>query len=424
MVLTLHQVATAKEPIRSWLEKEWRSEEGHPDFVYTQIAWQKLKAKEKREIEKIQEALDRLKETQKTPSPPVIAELPTTTKKIFKPPQFKKYGEEAPTPLISKTIERKISSSIRRVWNEIGFSFYSFVKYVMIVLILLTLLNVLLVGKFGLLPLLLRSFGIVLLGYLTFFFYKKTKRLIPWKWVSITILVVLSAHIYSTGDYSALKIFDNLTGIEKFTDNLVQSFSKILTLENIILKPQANINIGETLFRYKSPEEILNEKVQEMRNKSSQLEIEIHRLINERRQQSGLSPLTFDERLAEVARYHSKDMALKNYFSHVAPNGEDVETRYQKFGYQCAVSYGNYIYSGAENLMLNNIVSSYSYDPLTGRISEYVFKSFDSLSSSTVDGWMRSEGHRRNILEPFWRREGIGVYVDSDGEVYITQNFC
>jgi uncharacterized protein YkwD len=421
--LTLDQVTTAKEPIRSWLEKEWRREDGHPDFIYTQIAWQKLNAREKNAREKMWEALDRLKETPKVPPAPVSSELPNTIKKMFKPPQLKK-DEEPSTPLVSEANERKIPLLIRRIWYEIGISFYSFVKYMMIVLILLTLLNVLLIGKFGLFPLLLRSFGIVLLSYLIFFFYRKTRHIIPWKWVIIAILVILSAHIYSTGDYSTLKIFDSLTGIERFTDNFVQSFSKISTLENTILKPQANINIGETLFRYKSPEEILNEKVQEMGNKSSQLEIEIHRLINERRRQNSLSLLSFDEKLAEVARYHSKDMALKSYFSHVAPDGEDVETRYQKFGYYCAISYGSYIYKGAENLMLNNIISSYYYDPLTGRVSEYVFKSFDSLSSSTVDGWMNSEGHRRNILEPFWRREGIGVYVDSDGEVYITQNFC
>ena len=33
-------------------------------------------------------------------------------------------------------------------------------------------------------------------------------------------------------------------------------------------------------------------------------------------------------------------------------------------------------------------------------------------------------GHRKNILTPHWKREGIGVEVDPDDKVYITQNFC
>lgn len=37
---------------------------------------------------------------------------------------------------------------------------------------------------------------------------------------------------------------------------------------------------------------------------------------------------------------------------------------------------------------------------------------------------MTSEGHRQNILDSDWRREGIGVQVATGGEVYATQNFC
>jgi len=205
MVLTLDQVTTAKEPIRSWLEKEWRREDGHPDFIYTQLAWQKLKAKEKNAREKMWEALDRLKETPKVPPAPVSSELPNTIKKMFKPPQLKK-DEEPSTPLVSEANERKIPLLIRRIWYEIGISFYSFVKYMMIVLILLTLLNVLLIGKFGLLPLLLRSFGIVLLGYLIFFFYRKTRHIIPGlATISDVVEKMLSkVPIAELGDYTRL----------------------------------------------------------------------------------------------------------------------------------------------------------------------------------------------------------------------------
>ena len=77
---------------------------------------------------------------------------------------------------------------------------------------------------------------------------------------------------------------------------------------------------------------------------------------------------------------------------------------------------------GGENLFLNNVVESYTYDDLTGEVFEYRFNSLEELAQSTVDGWMDSPGHRENILTPF-SREGIGIIVTDEGEVYITENF-
>jgi len=41
-----------------------------------------------------------------------------------------------------------------------------------------------------------------------------------------------------------------------------------------------------------------------------------------------------------------------------------------------------------------------------------------------VRGWMDSPGHRKNILTPHWRNEGVGVFLSPDEKVFITQNFC
>jgi len=62
MALTLHQVSTTKEPLRRWLEKEYRDENGHPDWPYTRIAWQKLEKRKAEQTERFLKALDRLKE--------------------------------------------------------------------------------------------------------------------------------------------------------------------------------------------------------------------------------------------------------------------------------------------------------------------------------------------------------------------------
>lgn len=44
------------------------------------------------------------------------------------------------------------------------------------------------------------------------------------------------------------------------------------------------------------------------------------------------------------------------------------------------------------------------------------------LASSTVRGWMNSPGHRQNILNPYYDKEGIVVSISSDDKVYITQD--
>ncbi|MCS7123527.1 MAG: CAP domain-containing protein [Candidatus Aenigmarchaeota archaeon] len=192
----------------------------------------------------------------------------------------------------------------------------------------------------------------------------------------------------------------------------------------LIRKPEVMTDIGKSLFRYKTSEEILIEKVTEFKNNTNILEQKIHLLINEERRKNNLNSLTWDEDLAKIARYHSKDMATKDYFAHESPEGEDLETRYKKFGYFCRISVGNLIYSGAENIFLHYIYDSYYYDPLTGKITGYVFNSLDDISYDVVTGWMNSEGHRRNILTSFFRKEGIGVYINDDGKIYVTQNFC
>jgi len=37
---------------------------------------------------------------------------------------------------------------------------------------------------------------------------------------------------------------------------------------------------------------------------------------------------------------------------------------------------------------------------------------------------MNSPGHKKNILTPYWRSEGIGGFIAPDGKVLVTQNFC
>jgi uncharacterized protein YkwD len=153
----------------------------------------------------------------------------------------------------------------------------------------------------------------------------------------------------------------------------------------------------------------------------SKLEKKIHALINKERQRNGLSLLSWDNMLAEIARKHSRDMSRRNYFGHNSPEGHDFAYRYRHAGYECAVREGRIIHMGAENIALNHL-----YDSVTTINGEafYAWNSQDKIAGTTVQGWMKSPGHRKNILTPFFRKEGVGVVISPDGKVYITQNFC
>lgn len=108
------------------------------------------------------------------------------------------------------------------------------------------------------------------------------------------------------------------------------------------------------------------------------LEAELFELVNSTRREHGLAPLTLDERLRDVAREHSLDMRTNNYFAHVSPTEGSLIDRLNAAGL-------NYTHAG-ENLAAAR--------PDAGVIHSLL---------------MNSAPHRENILNPTWRKMGIGV---------------
>lgn len=166
----------------------------------------------------------------------------------------------------------------------------------------------------------------------------------------------------------------------------------------------------------------LKARIEQVRGNVPELASMIHQRVNAERAANGMTPLQWDPQLASIALSHSQDMAQRDYFDHISPDGDDFEDRYRRNGYTRQSRIGDQVYIGGENLFLNNVMGSYTYNQVTGEVQSYEFNSLEELASSTVEGWMDSPGHRENIMTPF-SREGIGVFVDSDGEVYITENF-
>ena len=118
-------------------------------------------------------------------------------------------------------------------------------------------------------------------------------------------------------------------------------------------------------------------------------EKEVVALINQIRAQNGLGSLKINTELSRVARIKSQDMHDKGYFSHTSPTYGSPFDMMKSFGIR-------YRTAG------ENIAMGYR------------------TPQSVVDGWMNSEGHRKNILNPGFSQIGMG-YVESGN--YWTQMF-
>jgi len=126
---------------------------------------------------------------------------------------------------------------------------------------------------------------------------------------------------------------------------------------------------------------------------------EIHRLTNIERQRAGVSTLEYDSALATVAKGHSEDMAKRNYFSHISPDGCNLGCRLNEAGY---------------------VVSSWG-ENIAWRSSNKLPEAED-LAVYFVGEWMNSDGHRRNILSSKFTHEGVGI-AQIGNKVYATVNF-
>ena len=153
------------------------------------------------------------------------------------------------------------------------------------------------------------------------------------------------------------------------------------------------------------------------------IELLVHKFTNEQRVMNGLEPVKFDFKISDIARLHSTDMSNQNYFAHENLDGLDASDRARDAGYRCFKWIGNSYYLGlSENIFRGNLYESMRL--LGGVPVSYDWLSNEEIAHITVDGWMNSEGHRKNILNSNFDREGIGVFIDSKDRVYVTQNFC
>jgi uncharacterized protein YkwD len=126
----------------------------------------------------------------------------------------------------------------------------------------------------------------------------------------------------------------------------------------------------------------------------------IFEMTNQARVAKGLAPLTRDEELGKVARAFSNDMLVRRYFDHDTPEGLSFEKR-------LANQYRHWVSDMGENIW-----SGSGYDP--GKTRE--------LAKEIVNDWMKSPGHRENLLDPDFTHLGVGVSARHQ-TIRATQEF-
>ncbi|WP_432746390.1 CAP domain-containing protein [Methylobacter sp. G7] len=158
---------------------------------------------------------------------------------------------------------------------------------------------------------------------------------------------------------------------------------------------------------------------------AADLERRIHQQINRVRQNHGLSQLDRDEQLADIARKHSSDMASYHFFSHTNLQGEDPVERAKNLGWNKKKQYAPNAWAigPGENIFMNHLYDKVVTTTQNGVMvkKEYLWKTQEEIVQSTVQGWMESPPHRKNILSPNYDQQGIGVAI-SGSEIYVTEN--
>ncbi len=106
-------------------------------------------------------------------------------------------------------------------------------------------------------------------------------------------------------------------------------------------------------------------------------------------------PLRWNEKLAAVARAHSRDMLEQRYFAHVDRQGRTLVARISAAGIPWRAL--------GENIALNGTVPG----------AEAAFMNEPRFQSN----------HRSNILNANYTDVGIGIVQGPNGSLYITQDF-
>ena len=118
---------------------------------------------------------------------------------------------------------------------------------------------------------------------------------------------------------------------------------------------------------------------------------------NESRQSSWIyktPKLKKDYGLMRAAQAHAEEMARRGQLSHKGINGSQVDDRVDYYSRNAWMTWGENIAWGQDS------------------------------EREVVDGWMRSTGHKKNIMNKDFTHMGVGVAYDQNGRAYWCAVFA
>lgn len=109
------------------------------------------------------------------------------------------------------------------------------------------------------------------------------------------------------------------------------------------------------------------------------------KLINEERAENGVPSLSSDDTLNRIAAMRAEEISRK--FSHTRPDGTNCMTALEE----------------------NGIINVYAAENIAAG---------QTSAKEAVNSWMKSEGHKTNILNENYTRTGVGMYKTDDSMKY------
>ena len=122
-------------------------------------------------------------------------------------------------------------------------------------------------------------------------------------------------------------------------------------------------------------------------------------LINDERSRTGVDPVVLGDNIA--AQLHAESSLDNCFSSHWGVDGLKPYMRYSLAGGQQS--------NGENGSGLDYCI------PASGRVGTILYRAIGSIEREvrdTMEGWMRSPGHRRNILDPWHKKVNIGLAWD------------
>jgi uncharacterized protein YkwD len=120
------------------------------------------------------------------------------------------------------------------------------------------------------------------------------------------------------------------------------------------------------------------------------------RLVNRDREREGLEPVVFDTTAQKAAQEHSDDMASHGFTAHYGTDGSVPEMRYAA--------------AGGTDIAFENAACFFDNEERKlDKNALYLAAELERIESAFINEKPPHDGHRRNILNPWHNRVGIGL---------------